>query len=923
MINARMRIPATPNLNLGTLIHDGPATPEQISLYLPVTGSLAQGTQATCRYKRTTIDSVWTTGHPLYRIRPDLTFGGAASDAFAWPIIDLAPGTSYDVEVTIGSTVKPLTCTTRALPATAGAANKTITAGSSTATQQTAWDGLNPGDVLQYDDGTYALSTNLILNRSGTSGSPIYIRGTSRTGTILSRTTSRVIQIQAGSHVILENMTLQGSGTDGGATPLSFGIMFWNGAPGQTRITIRNVTMIGVDTAVGAEVTVNEVLVYDCDLQGNNTWTQETTPGTRDIDASPALYWNDDCIRLPGAGNCAFNNTINGFGDSLSYTQTGFTPSGPVHFYRNDIRMGGDDGTEVDEAGRNLTFYDNRMRNTMTFTSLDPLYGGPFLACRNISINSGRTINKWNTASSGQFLYNNTIIATTKKYAFDGAPTLESIWYQPNNGSQSYAFRNNVVIYRGSGARIIRIENGVGPIDFDHNSWYPDLLFNWEGTDRANLATAYSALAATTPIFSGYTKRHEQDNITTTNPFTDTITLGSDYHTEVTVDYIPTLSGGSAPKNSGVAIANVTDGYSGAAPDRGAIISGRPVPVYGAIPAYIRSLSIGQWYEIPSSAISNVDPAANPGGTGGFAAKVDVWCSYVVDQRTGKVYSVACGGHGEYFGNEVDVFHVDREAPVWEEKLAPTPAGMTICNSYYGDGKPCSRHSYYGVTLDEANDRVMLFGGAWACGGGGFHAATSSYNIGANTYNASGTHPDVINGIAGQAMSSCADPLTGDVYCMASNFARWNRSTNTWTSRSLTGFPNSWNMGSAMDTLRGRILWLGAGAMHLYDIAGNSWSSITITGANAADVNIGGGAIVYVSALDKYLVRTSLSGGTIYQIQPVAPYAATVFTTSGGSGIAATSVMTGIFNRFLYIRKYGIVFVYPLYTSNVWICRVH
>jgi hypothetical protein len=45
--------------------------------------------------------------------------------------------------------------------------------------------------------------------------------------------------------------------------------------------------------------------------------------------------------------------------------------------------------------------------------------------------------------------------------------------------------------------------------------------------------------------------------------------------------FTPILKPGTAPKNSGAVIPNVTDGFSGAAPDRGAIIEGRPIPQYG------------------------------------------------------------------------------------------------------------------------------------------------------------------------------------------------------------------------------------------------------------------------------------------------------------------------------------------------------
>ena len=59
------------------------------------------------------------------------------------------------------------------------------------------------------------------------------------------------------------------------------------------------------------------------------------------------------------------------------------------------------------------------------------------------------------------------------------------------------------------------------------------------------------------------------------------IDLGSNYLSEVVQSFNPRLSDGSEPRNSGAVIPNVTDGFTGAAPDRGAVITGRPVVVWG------------------------------------------------------------------------------------------------------------------------------------------------------------------------------------------------------------------------------------------------------------------------------------------------------------------------------------------------------
>jgi hypothetical protein len=398
---------------------------------------------------------------------------------------------------------------------------------------------------------------------------------------------NRVIHILDASNVVIENMSLQGSGVDSGPAATSNGISFFDGtATPQRRITIRNIIMTATDTGIRANHEITEFLGYDNTMVGNNTWTAiDPTQGVRLIDSNAT--WDDDAMNISGFGNVAFNNTIRGFGDNFSVDpQQLISDSIGIHFYRNDVQMGGDDGFEADGGHRNITFYDNRLRNTMTFLSLDPLFGGPLVAARNIVINTGRTPFKWNSPNSGQFVYNNTIIRTLGKYKVqDNVPTAESGWYQANNGDQrSYGYRNNLLVYRGVNTPLqtIRLDNsGHDPVDFTHNSWFPNAIFQWPEGNFPNLASAQNGLPATNPVFSGLTHRQSQDNITVSNPWTVSVDLGVDYHTEVLTAYTPILAPGTTPKNSGVVIPNITDGFTGGAPDRGAIIEGRPIVQYG------------------------------------------------------------------------------------------------------------------------------------------------------------------------------------------------------------------------------------------------------------------------------------------------------------------------------------------------------
>lgn len=571
------------SLPVGQLSHDGPPTPEQLAIHLPVTGSLPDAATATVRYRQAG-SSTWTTGHPLFRVRPQYSNSPAVGNVtgdFAWTIVDLQPGRTYDVEVTIvnGGTTDTRTAsfTTRSLPVAAGPANKMISAGSSNSQIQSVLNSMAPGDVIEFEEGQYNIG-NLRITRSGSLNAPIYIRGADRENVVLTSTARPIISINGADHVIIENLTIQGIGNDGAIGNLQRAITSYgeSSSSGSTRNTIRNVTISGVDSGISFYEEVSEALVYNNTLIGNNRWTSAFLGDNR--------TWDDDGINLPGYGNVAFNNTISGFGDTMSYAQhagdSTLTETRGVHFYRNDIRNSLDDLVEVDHGQRNISFYDNRAHNVSTCSSLDPLYGGPFIYARNVCINPARPkLHKWNNDNSGQFVYNNTFVIGN---AVVGSDPDVSAWYQPNNGDQqAYGYRNNVTVYRGSGNTLWLESGGHSLIDWTHNSWYPNREIQWDFQAYNNLQDAQNNLRSATPIFSGTTQRMENDNITVSNPWTTNITLGPNSLTEVTQSYTPLLASGTSPKNSGTVIPNITDGFGGAAPDRGALIGGRPLTMWG------------------------------------------------------------------------------------------------------------------------------------------------------------------------------------------------------------------------------------------------------------------------------------------------------------------------------------------------------
>ncbi|MEM9195151.1 MAG: putative Ig domain-containing protein [Myxococcota bacterium] len=544
-------------------------TPEHIAMHLPHEVSLPEDAMATVRY-RPAGERAWIDAHPLLRIRPEFVTGGAPRevvDAFAGTIFDLTPGASYDVEIMIsiaGSepVVLQSTVTTRALPSQSGAPTMSVSASDNL---QDALNALGPGDVLELQNGIYDVD-GLRIEASGMEGMPVVIRGESREGVVL-RNRSRVIQILESSHLTIENLTLEGSGVDSGTDASSHGISFWNGGAEQEEVTLRGLDIVGVDRGVIASGAVRGLLVYDCVLRGNNTWTQ-------DLIESNAT-WNDDGIRIPGEGNCAFDNTLSGFGDACAVTNGEF--SAAVYFYRNAIEMTGDDACEGDFMTRNFGFYDNYISNCGTFLSLDPLWGGPLYCFRNVVINTMRGPFKLNNENTGFMIYNNTIVRT------DGRS--EWAWAQSNNGAlRNWSYRNNLMVYLGDGRLLALESSGNDPIDFTHNGWSVDRAVWWtrSGGSFRSLEEARAALPETTPVFGTATRRHDRDIFVESNPFDAPISLGPDHLTEVTERFDFTLRSDSVAHGAGTPIPNVTDGFSGEAPSIGAHIPGRSFPVFGA-----------------------------------------------------------------------------------------------------------------------------------------------------------------------------------------------------------------------------------------------------------------------------------------------------------------------------------------------------
>jgi hypothetical protein len=352
------------------------------------------------------------------------------------------------------------------------------------------------------------------------------------------------------------------------------------------------------------------------------------------------------------------------------------------------------------------------------------------------------------------------------------------------------------------------------------------------------------------------------------------------------------------------------------------------------LPTWRQGMNVGQWKAISGTALSNCPISVvtyPPRGNTGPSAKVEAWTSFVLNPATSILYSPANGGHKDYGGSEVDAIQLTANAPSWSEVCPsctaaelPDHDATTGLSNYYGS-KPVSRHTFYGASFNPVRNRIQLYGGA-AYTTGYKLSTMDGYNPTNNTWDAAATYANVPNGVIGIDYPACNDPATGDVYWFsANNVFKWTSTTNAWAT--IASGPYAQAGAAIFDSTRNRILIFGgdpgytggASASHVYTLGASSAAAITFNGSSASSIqgqNYCGG--VYVPALDRFLVRTRTSGGTVYQIHPTT-WEVTAFTTTDGGSILAAAA--GVFHRFLYVPSLtGIVFA-PTYTSNLWFLR--
>jgi len=520
-----------------------------------ITGDDDYDAVAMIEFRRVGVAS-WSSGLPLLRVRPELTSEETPpsqyglpfpTEQFAGSLFRLESGTEYEVRITVtdpdgGSRAQTTMATTRDEPRTNPAVPRQV-AVSTTSELSNALDTAQPGDIIQLDSGTY--TGPITINNSGTLDNPIVVRGDSADTVTIDATGATYGVTIWGSHVYLEAVTVRGS--------------TWGARSFDTDgIVIRNSRFTDINRGIYAKSGTNRNF-YICDnvLEGQHSWP--------DVSSNT---WNDEGIAVSGEGHTICHNTLSGFGDALGLAHDTNIPNVAIDFFGNDVLWTGDDGLELDFAHRNVRAFDNRITNAGMGVSLQPAWGGPVYIFRNQFLNLAHSPYKLNNDPSGFFILHNTSARTLGDGNY-GAYAWPQLGYIQSDGDPAYAanfqFKNNILIGLSDPAQVT---TDLILEEIDYNGWSPDGTFRFVDSwvNFADLQSN-SPYEANGKILSG-------------DIFATSLELPADYTTPWS-DSDNTLGQNSAALDAGQLLPNINDGFSGTAPDLGAVEYGETPPSYG------------------------------------------------------------------------------------------------------------------------------------------------------------------------------------------------------------------------------------------------------------------------------------------------------------------------------------------------------
>jgi hypothetical protein len=327
----------------------------------------------------------------------------------------------------------------------------------------------------------------------------------------------------------------------------------------------------------------------------------------------PPLLASYTAVRVYGPGHVIAYNYVANFHDGIDVETYG-NPDGShaidgphyppkeywdrrpvaIDYYNNYMTNFHDNAFEIDGSMHNVRVMRNMMLNSASQPFCNqPAIGGPIYWIRNIAYHAPGGSIRMTNGAPGVLFYNNTILTETSA-----------------GSSANVHWRNNLMLGENSAPAIFSVNTNTNYSSSDYNGFRPnpgaEFSFQWN-SPPFDIPADYSALllgggAARSggpagralevrrfATFAEYTQATHQDQHSVIVDYDifvnvpkldakDLKTVQSLYKAE---DFDFSLKPGSAAVDHGVVLPNITDGFTGQAPDLGALELGQSPPHYG------------------------------------------------------------------------------------------------------------------------------------------------------------------------------------------------------------------------------------------------------------------------------------------------------------------------------------------------------
>lgn len=302
-------------------------------------------------------------------------------------------------------------------------------------------------------------------------------------------------------------------------------------------------------------------------------------------------------VSIYGRGHVIAYNRVRGFHDGIDHATYGMPDGYPdtpadrlpvaIDIYNNDVSVVHDNCFEADGSVRNVRVMKNRCFNApLGAMSPQPVLGGPVYFIRNVVYNAWWGPIKVHGEPSGVYFLNNTYVGEFRQLT----------------PMSNLHLRNNLLLGQGTAPRVLSVDTFTNYSTSDYNGFRPNPeskeAFAWnsppfdeirnfypERYDSSQTA-AIELIERVFPSLEAYSKATGKDihsqlldyDIFADAPMPDF----SDPTRAVEPDSVDLrLKKGAAAIDAGIELPNVTDGFSGKAPDLGAYEFGAPLPHYG------------------------------------------------------------------------------------------------------------------------------------------------------------------------------------------------------------------------------------------------------------------------------------------------------------------------------------------------------